>query len=194
MWTVVNPAFHGHQDGWWKLRQDQTLSIGRVKIEMAGLVGTPGMHRGRLLGMWEGRSCNADTLCLFLGLMFCLGRTHVCTAREWVRVRKRKRKRAGGTKAVHETLSRMGSVERKILKSIPGVWGRSLTPARMRTNSSCMAMMMIWVSHSAWNWNRGSRAGWGGWVDRHAYVNMGFADLWISNNGAMSSWAIEVRS
>lgn len=120
---------------------------------------------------------------------------------EWVREWEREREREGrwykgsySPCAFHEILSLMGSVERKILKSIPGVWGRSLTPARMRTNSNCMAMMLIWVSHSAWNGNKESRAGWGGWADRHAYVNMGFADLWISNNGVISSPAIEVRS
>lgn len=89
-----------------------------------------------------------------------------------------------------EILSRMRSVERKILQSIPGVWGRGLTPARMRTNSSCMAMMLIWVSHTVWNGNRENGAGWGGCPDGHAYVNMGLAGrLQASEAQIMGSWA-----
>lgn len=114
---------------------------------------------------------------------------------EWESEKEKEREREGrwykgsySPCAFHEILSRMGSVERKILKSIPGVWGRSLTPARMRTNSNCMAMMLIWVSHSVWNGNRESRAELAEedeWIDMHMWI----WGLQTSKSQIMGSWA-----
>lgn len=95
MWTVVNPAFHGHQNGWWKLCQDQTLSLYWACENQKGRSSwhSRDAKRPRVGHVRERRSCNADILCLFLGLMSCLCRSHVCTAREWVSEWARERER-----------------------------------------------------------------------------------------------------